>query len=207
MKHLLFLLFLALAHAAQAQSLYPELPYNTWDMAISRKFTKHAKLIDALSNQYLGFSDRKGNICGFGYYLDKRGNQRIGIFNEGEFIYGITLMGEKAVIGTERNFACYSITDQTLLFVMNNKVREQKETATRFVTIDYDNGDRYLGESRDGKADGLGIYYYANGDFWFGQFSNGQRNGFGCLFANDYTLTAGQWSDGQPIRISAAKAK
>ena len=41
------------------------------------------------------------------------------------------------------------------------------------------NGNKYVGEFRDGKMDGVGTYTYASGDKYFGEFKNGNMDGRG----------------------------
>ena len=45
----------------------------------------------------------------------------------------------------------------------------------------YANGDRYLGEFKNGVSHGRGAYYYANGDLYKGEFKNGERHGYGTM--------------------------
>ena len=46
-------------------------------------------------------------------------------------------------------------------------------------TIIWKNGDRYVGESKDGKMHGKGTYYCANGEIYNGDWVNGKRTGYG----------------------------
>lgn len=41
------------------------------------------------------------------------------------------------------------------------------------------NGDVYVGEFKEGKAEGEGEFLYANGQTYRGQFKNGLRHGKG----------------------------
>lgn len=49
----------------------------------------------------------------------------------------------------------------------------------RFECIDYNDGDKYIGETKDGRRHGQGIYLWKNGDAWFGIWQNGNRDGYG----------------------------
>jgi len=54
-----------------------------------------------------------------------------------------------------------------------------------FSLIEYDNGDKYLGEIYEYSLNGYGIYIWANGDLWIGNLQDDQRNGIGIyLFYN-----------------------
>lgn len=48
----------------------------------------------------------------------------------------------------------------------------------RFV---YSNGDKYIGEFKDGLPDGRGIYHYNNGDVYKGQWLKSKRQGYGTF--------------------------
>ena len=41
-------------------------------------------------------------------------------------------------------------------------------------TINYDNGDKYVGEVRNGKPHGQGIFSFRGGQKYFGEFKDGQ---------------------------------
>ena len=54
-----------------------------------------------------------------------------------------------------------------------------------FGTYNWDNGDKYVGEFKDGLFSGQGTYSYANGNKYVGAYKNGEANGQGTItFAN-----------------------
>jgi len=62
---------------------------------------------------------------------------------------------------------------------------EEDFSLYKFSVIEYDNGDKYLGEINEYSLDGYGVYIWANGDLWLGNFKDDQRNGIGIyLFYN-----------------------
>ncbi len=86
----------------------------------------------------------------------------------------------------------------------------------------FPNGERYVGELKDGQPHGQGTFIWPNGEKYVGEWRNGQRNGFGRFFwadGNKYdgqfrnnkkhgqgTLTyangrqyVGEFKDGQPV--------
>src|SRR5207244_900085 len=64
-------------------------------------------------------------------------------------------------------------------------------------TLTYPNGDRYVGEYRDGKCNGHGTHTSANGDRYVGEFKDNTYDGFGILYrADGSVLQSGIWKDG-----------
>jgi len=62
-------------------------------------------------------------------------------------------------------------------------------------TLTYSNGDRYVGEWRNGKKHGKGSYTYANGTKCFGEYKNDLLNGKArCTFA-DGDVLEGIWKN------------
>ncbi len=53
----------------------------------------------------------------------------------------------------------------------------------------YQNGDRFEGDSKEGKRIGKGVYYFQNGNVYDGEFNDGKMHGFGvyqCLNGDRY---------------------
>ena len=48
-------------------------------------------------------------------------------------------------------------------------------------TLEFENGDKYTGQSKDGLMYGVGILTYASGAKYYGDFDNGQRHGNGKI--------------------------
>ena len=61
-------------------------------------------------------------------------------------------------------------------------------------TFTYADGNKYVGQFKDGKRNGQGTYTWTNGDKYVGQFIDGKRNGQGT-----YTWTNGDKYVGQFI--------
>jgi hypothetical protein len=72
-----------------------------------------------------------------------------------------------------------------------------------FGTQDYSNGDKYVGEWRNDKRNGLGTYTYENGDIYIGQSLDNKRHGHGTFSFFDGEKYVGNWKygkrDGQGI--------
>ena len=63
----------------------------------------------------------------------------------------------------------------------------------KFECIEYDNGNKYVGETKDGKRHGYGIFLWKNGDAWYGPWQNGVRNGYGMNLHYNGDITYGRW--------------
>ncbi len=61
----------------------------------------------------------------------------------------------------------------------------------------YTNGDRYVGEWRDGKKNGQGTYTYNNGSEYVGEFRDGKLNGQGTYTDSEGNKHVGEWRDGK----------
>lgn len=58
---------------------------------------------------------------------------------------------------------------------------------------DYGNGNYYVGMTKDGKPDGLGIYIWKDGGLWYGEWKDGQREGLGMYMPYKGAITHGTW--------------
>jgi hypothetical protein len=59
------------------------------------------------------------------------------------------------------------------------------------------NGDKYVGEYKDGKKHGQGTFTFADGAKYVGQFKDGKRNGQGTYTFADGAKYVGEWKDGK----------
>ena len=66
-------------------------------------------------------------------------------------------------------------------------------------TIDYANGDVYVGEHRDDQRNGQGTHTYANGDVYIGEHRDGLSNGQGTYTFADGRVSSGIWRDNELI--------
>ena len=95
---------------------------------------------------------------------------------------------------------CYDKQGELLYFgYFNNdkpieKFPQSYDGTHKFESIEYDNGDLYLGETSKGVKHGLGIFFWANGDTWYGEWKNGKREGNGIEFHRSGDIKAGRWN-------------
>ncbi len=90
------------------------------------------------------------------------------------------------------------------------KTKETKERETITITkkepvsseerLEFKSGAYYIGETLNGKPDGIGIYYYAkdgvlNGNYYEGSFKNGVKSGEGTFYWEDGDVYKGNFED------------
>ena len=64
-------------------------------------------------------------------------------------------------------------------------------------TVTDANGDKYVGDIKDGKRNGLGVSTFANGTKYAGEYKDGKRNGQGTQTYADGNQFVGEWKDGK----------
>ena len=64
-------------------------------------------------------------------------------------------------------------------------------------TYTWPDGDKYVGEHKDGKKNGQGTYTFASGNKYVGEYKDGKRDGQGTLTFADGTIDEGIWKDGE----------
>ena len=65
-----------------------------------------------------------------------------------------------------------------------------------FGVINYDNGNKYVGELLKGKRHGKGMFIWAEGSgvVWYGEWKDGKRDGYGIyIYDNGAKYTKGTW--------------
>ena len=64
-------------------------------------------------------------------------------------------------------------------------------------TDNYPSGSRYIGEWKDGKEHGQGIFIWADGEEYIGQWMNGKKHGQGTYTYPSGSKYVGQWMNGK----------
>lgn len=72
---------------------------------------------------------------------------------------------------------------------------KENYSSYKFECIEYTNGDKYLGETYNGKQQGQGFYLWNNGDAWYGPWKDGIRDGFGIMMYYNGNVKYGKWSN------------
>ena len=65
-------------------------------------------------------------------------------------------------------------------------------------TINYDNGDKYVGNVVNGLPHGQGTYTRSSGQKYVGEFKDGKKHGQGIFAFPDGYQYIGEWRDGKP---------
>ena len=60
------------------------------------------------------------------------------------------------------------------------------------------NGDKYVGDHKDGKFDGQGTVTWSTGARYVGEFKDGKRSGQGTFFREDGRIGLGEWAESKP---------
>ena len=64
-------------------------------------------------------------------------------------------------------------------------------------SMNYSNGDTYVGKIKNGKYHGVGKYTYQNGSYYEGQWKNGLEHGQGIFEVPGVMKYDGNWDEGE----------
>ena len=76
-------------------------------------------------------------------------------------------------------------------FIENRRKKKNQSIKTEI----FNNGDKYIGELKDGYQNGQGTNFYANGDEYNGEFLNGKRHGQGIYKWTNGDQYTGEWKN------------
>lgn len=176
---------------------YEVAPWSYEHIFLDQIEDNNSRVIDMGGGQYVGQTNRRHALYGYGQYINADGDVIVGKFRQGELIQGISLGKDNVTVGSRDFYCSYSLTTGEIQYIFRRGVREVQDAGQykeyKFMSQTFANGDRYVGELYQGKRHGLGIYYYANGGLWFGSFENDVRCGFGAWFKEDNDLVLGLW--------------
>lgn len=80
--------------------------------------------------------------------------------------------------------------------INGERVRDGKGTLLHPINDkSLNSGESYVGEWKDDKMNGFGLYVYTNGDVYEGQFLNGLQNGHGKYSFTDGSRYEGDWKE------------
>ena len=79
--------------------------------------------------------------------------------------------------------------------ILRIKLKEHVENKCKIGIINYENGNKYIGEKKNRIKEGYGIYYYSNGDKYEGEWKNDKCNGYGILYLLNGNKYEGEWKN------------
>jgi len=139
-----------------------------------------------------------GDYNGKGIFIVARGGEfQLPYCNNCRFYVGNWVSDMKS--GTGR---CYDKTGKLLYQGAFNddkpkeKYPQSHNNVYKFDCIEYSNFDKYLGETKNGKREGLGVLFYENGDAWYGEWKEDKKNGKGIDLLYNGSIKTGRWKDG-----------
>lgn len=176
---------------------YPDVPadYNGAFMDCVSGYV--SGVVKSIYGQYFGQITRDGDIYGYGTFYTDQDGQVLGQFRKGNLVMGIKMGNQTAKVGTSDHFVAYDLYTGEALYIEKGGQRyalsADFKTINHFVSINYKNGDRYIGETVNGQREGYGIYYYTNGNYYYGQYRNNKREGYGAMFKTDNKIVLQYW--------------
>jgi len=63
--------------------------------------------------------------------------------------------------------------------------------------LTYSDGDKYVGEWKDGQKNGQGTYTWSNGNKYLGEFKDGKKHGQGTFTWSNGKKYEGEWKNGK----------
>jgi hypothetical protein len=172
-------------------------PTNSWDKDKQKGQWTSAGNMSAylFSSGSMYFGNFLGNNRqGYGIYMAPEGYD-IGDCPNAKYYVGNWLNNKKSGTGT-----CYNASG---IVIYDGEFKDNKPTGTypmtgslslyKFQTIDITGGNKYIGETKDGKIHGYGVYAWKDGGIWIGHWKDGVRAGQGIYIASDGGLTTGYW--------------
>ena len=92
-------------------------------------------------------------------------------------------------------YKCKFCEEYILQMKLKEQLKEHIENKCKIGIINYENGDRYIGEKKNRTKEGYGIYYYSNGKIYKGEWKNDIKEGFGILYLSNRDIYEGEWKN------------
>ena len=138
-----------------------------------------------------------GDYNGKGMFIIARGAEyQLPYCSNCRFYVGNWVSDMKSGLGK-----CYDKTGKLLYQGIFNddkpkeKYPQSNNNTVKFEYIEYSNLDKYLGETKNGKKEGLGILFNENGDAWYGEWKDDKKNGKGIELMYNGSIKTGKWKD------------
>ncbi|MCL2064792.1 MAG: hypothetical protein FWG98_10555 [Candidatus Cloacimonetes bacterium] len=98
--------------------------------------------------------------------------------------------------GTQQTLASLNKQAEAVKTQARDLHSRQKSAHAGGTTLNYPNGDRYVGAVLNRKPHGTGTYHSKNGNRYEGEFSGGERNGRGIFYYASGARYEGDWKNG-----------
>ena len=82
-------------------------------------------------------------------------------------------------------------------YILKINLKEHLENTFNISIINFSEGDKYVGEIKNGKSEGYGIDYYLNGDQYEGDFKNNLYEGYGVFNYLNLDRYEGEFKNGK----------
>jgi hypothetical protein len=102
---------------------------------------------------------------------------------------------------TYKDYALYTYNayvielDEKMGAAAKPKKCEHGDCLNGYSRFNFENGDVYEGDVKNGSPDGNGIYQYSNGEVFTGIFKSGKKEGKGTYYFNDGTVKIAYWTN------------
>lgn len=147
--------------------------------------------------QYFGQISESQEIYGFGSFVTTKDEAIYGQYRKGEFLMGIKMCVDHALVGNNKHYIYYDLATGEPQYIVKDgqkyEVALEYRKSHRFVTLTYENGDKYVGETTTGERDGYGLYFYKDGNYYYGKYSKNKRVEVGAMFHTNNIVTAMFW--------------
>ena len=101
----------------------------------------------------------------------------------------------------EKHFKNCALLKYKCIFCNDNilkiNFREHLEDTFKISIINFGEGDKYVGQFKNGKSEGYGIDYYLNGDKYEGDFKNNLYEGYGIFYYITLDKYEGEFKNGK----------
>lgn len=178
---------------------YPVIPDDFNGAFIDLVKEYPANVVKSAYGQYYGQLTIGGDIYGYGTFYTDADGIIMGQFRNGRCIFGIKMGSQTVEVGTETHYIKYDLSTGDPIYIIKDSLKYLPSAdfikKYRFESLTYQNGDRYVGETVDGKREGYGAYYYTNGNYYYGQYRNNLRHGYGAMFRTENRITLQYWED------------
>ena len=81
--------------------------------------------------------------------------------------------------------------------ILKIHLKEHLENTFKITIVNFGQGDKYVGEFKNGKSDGFGIDYYLNGDQYEGDYKNNLYEGYGIFYYLTLDRYEGEFKNGK----------